>query len=372
MLTASAHRGQQEVIPLKTILLLFGGANSEHEVSRSSLCSIYAALDKTKYTILLVGITKDGRWLRTEAAPEDIQSGAWETHPGNCKAILSPSREDHGLLCLKGHTWEAVWVDCVLPVLHGRYGEDGTIQGLCEVAGLPYMGPGVYSSAACMDKSKAKAVIARTAVRQADYYLLEKHTYRQNAPLALAAIHDHFGGRYPLFVKPCVAGSSVGVTKVRQVSELAAAMEEAWKHDRRLLVEEALVGREVEVAVLGNLAPKASVVGEVLSANEFYDYAAKYINAASRTVIPAELSPLAQERLRAAAVTAYTAMDCEGLARVDFFLTEGDIPIFNEINTLPGFTSISMYPKLWEASGLPYGKLLDTLIDLALEAHADF
>lgn len=357
---------------MKTILLLFGGASSEHEVSCSSLCSIYSLFDKTKYNILLVGITKNGRWLRTEATPEEIRDGSWEALSSNCKAILSPSREDHGLLCLTDNTWETIRVDCVWPVLHGRYGEDGTIQGLCEVAGIPYVGPGVYSSAACMDKSKTKAVVERTSVRQADYYLLEKQAYRQNAPSELAAIDARFSSRYPLFVKPCIAGSSVGVTKVHQAGQLADAIEEALKHDRRVLIEEAIVGREVEVAVLGNDRPKASVVGEVLSAHEFYDYEAKYINAASRTEIPAKISPEAEKRLQEAALTVYTTMDCEGLARVDFFLLEDNTPVFNEINTLPGFTNISMYPKLWEATGLPYKDLLDTLIELAMEANTDY
>ncbi len=357
---------------LKTILLLFGGASSEHEVSCSSVCSIYSILDKTKYTIHTVGITKDGRWLLTEAGPEDIRSGAWENHPSNRKAVLSPSREDHGLLCLSGDTWEILPVDCVWPVLHGRYGEDGTIQGLCEVAGLPYVGPGVYSSAASMDKSKTKHVIERTNIRQANYYLLEKDIYLRNAVGILSYIHQFFGGQYPLFVKPCIAGSSVGVSKVHEFRQLEGAILDALKHDRRVLIEEAIVGREVEVAVLGNDRPEASVVGEVLSANEFYDYAAKYINAASRTVIPADITPKEQEALRKAAIEVYTAMDCRGMARADFFLTADGTPVFNEINTLPGFTNISMYPKLWEASGLPYAKLLDRLIELALAAHTDY
>ena len=354
---------------MKTILLIFGGASSEHEVSRSSLCSIYTILDKSKYTVLLVGITKDGRWLQTQATAEDIRSGAWETHPANRTAILSPSRDHGGLLCLRDGIWETIPIDCVWPVLHGRFGEDGTIQGLCEIAGIPYVGPGVYSSAASMDKSKTKALVERTHIHQADYYLLEETFYRQNAAAEITAIHEHFGNRYPLFVKPCIAGSSVGVTKVHKPARLAAAIEEALKHDRRVLIEEAIVGREVEVAVLGNSHPEASVVGEVLSAHEFYDYEAKYINAASRTEIPAKIPPEAQEALREAAKVVYTALDCEGLARADFFLTEDGTPIFNEINTLPGFTSISMYPKLWEASGLSYKDLLDRLIALALEAH---
>ena len=357
---------------MKTIVLLFGGTSSEHEVSRSSACSIYTILDKTKYRIHTVGITRDGRWLLTEADPEAIRDGSWEAHPSNRKAVLSPSREDHGLLCLAGDRWEVLRADCVWPVLHGRCGEDGTIQGLCEVAGLPCVGPGVYSSAASMDKSKTKHVIERTDIRQAHYYLLEKDLYDRLAVAMPAQIHDFFGGQYPLFVKPCIAGSSVGVTKVHQFSELAGAIETALKHDRRCLIEEAIVGREVEVAVLGNRRPEASVVGEVLSANEFYDYSAKYINAASRTEIPAKITPAEQEALQRAAVTVYEAMDCQGLARVDFFLLADGTPVFNEINTLPGFTDISMYPKLWEATGLPYPALLDRLIELALDAYTEY
>lgn len=357
---------------MKTIVLLFGGASSEHEVSRSSVYSIYTILDKTKYRIHTVGITKDGRWILTEASPEEIRDGSWESHPSNRKAILSPSREDHGLLCSTGNRWEVLPVDCVWPVLHGRYGEDGTIQGLCEVAGLPYVGPGVYSSASSMDKSKTKRVVERTGIRQADYYLLEKNHYSRSTDQFPAAINDYFGGRYPLFVKPCVAGSSVGVTKVHEPSQLIGAIENAFLHDRRILIEEAIVGREVEVAVLGNDQPQASVVGEILSANEFYDYAAKYINAASRTEIPASITTEEQEALREAAKTIYAAMDCVGLARADFFLMADGTPVFNEINTLPGFTNISMYPKLWEATGLPYAQLLDRLIELALDAHTDY
>lgn len=357
---------------MKTIVLLFGGTNSEHEVSRSSACSIYTILDKTKYHIHTVGITRDGRWLLTQATPEQIRDGSWESLPGNRKAILSPSREDHGLLCLREDGWEVLRADCVWPVLHGRCGEDGTIQGLCEVAGLPCVGPGVYSSAASMDKSKTKHVIERTDIRQAHYYLLEKELYCKLAVAMPSCIHDFFGGRYPLFVKPCIAGSSVGVTKVHEFSQLREAIDSALEHDSRCLIEEAIVGREVEVAVLGNADPQASVAGEVLSAHEFYDYSAKYINAASRTEIPAKLTPQEQTALQEAAIKVYTAMDCKGMARVDFFLLEDGTPVFNELNTLPGFTDISMYPKLWEASGLPYKELLDRLIALALDAYTEY
>lgn len=358
-----------EVTDLKTIVLLFGGTNSEHEVSRSSACSIYTILNKSKYNILPVGITKDGRWLLTEATPEQIRDGSWEELPENRKAVLSPSREDHGLLCLSDNGWEVLRADCVWPVLHGRFGEDGTIQGLCEVAGLPYVGPGVYASAAAMDKSITKRVVESTDIRQARYYLLERDVYLRAASAAITHIHESFEGKYPLFVKPCIAGSSVGVTKVHEFRQLEEAILDALKHDRRCLIEEAIVGREVEVAVLGNRHPEASVVGEVLSAHEFYDYEAKYINAASRTEIPAAITPAEQKVLQKAAIEVYKALDCRGLSRADFFLTEDGTPIFNEINTLPGFTNISMYPKLWEATGLPYEELLDRLIDLALDAQ---
>ena len=357
---------------MKTIVLLFGGTNSEHEVSCSSACSIYTNLNKSKYNILPVGITKEGRWLLTEAEPEQIRDGSWETLPGNRKAVLSPSREEHGLLCLSDTGWETIYVDCVWPVLHGRFGEDGTVQGLCEVAGLPYVGPGVYASAAAMDKSITKGVVETTDIRQARYYLLNRDVYLRAATAVLTHIHDFFEGKYPLFVKPCIAGSSVGVTKVHECRQMEGAVLEALKHDRRCLIEEAVVGREVEVAVLGNSRPEASVVGEVLSAHEFYDYEAKYINAASRTEIPAAITPAEQKALQKAAIQVYEALDCRGLARADFFLTEDGTPVFNEINTLPGFTNISMYPKLWEASGLPYEKLLDRLIELALDAQNDF
>ena len=357
---------------MKTIVLLFGGTNSEHEVSCSSARSIYTVLDKTKYIIHTVGITKDGRWLLTEATPEEIGDGSWENHPSNRKAILSPSREDHGLLCRKGDGWDVLRADCVWPVLHGRFGEDGTVQGLCEVAGLPCVGPGVYSSAASMDKAITKQVIADTGIRQARHSLLTRDVYLRASTAALSHIHEYFGAKYPLFVKPCIAGSSVGVTKVHEYSELESAILEALKHDRRCLIEEAIVGREVEVAVLGNREPEASVAGEVLSANEFYDYTAKYINAASRTEIPAAITAQEQKALQDAAITVYKAMDCRGMARVDFFLLADGTPVFNELNTLPGFTNISMYPKLWEATGLPYVKLLDRLIELALDAHNEY
>ena len=352
---------------MATVLVLFGGTSSEHEVSLRSAEAVINMTDKEKHRLIRVGITKDGRWLMTEATPAEIASGAWERHPANCRAVLSPDRGDHGVLVRKEGEWKCLRVDCVWPVLHGKYGEDGTVQGLCELAGIPYVGPDVCASAVAMDKSQTKILVETTGVRQADYYLLRQAAYERDAEGEMEAICSHFGGKFPLFVKPCSAGSSVGVTKVAGREGLQEALDLALIHDCKVLVETAIVGREVEVAVLGNGDPKASVVGEVLSANEFYDYSAKYINAASRTVIPAEMTAEEQQRLREAAVTVYSVVGCKGMSRVDFFLPADGIPVFNEINTLPGFTSISMYPKLWEATGVDNRELTDTLIALAME-----
>ena len=349
------------------LLVLFGGVSSEHEVSLKSAATIISLLEKTEYTLVKVGITKDGTWIRTDASADEIREGAWESCEGNYRAILSPDRQTRGLLSVRDGEVEQCRVDCVWPVLHGKNGEDGTIQGLCDLAGIPCVGPGVCASAMSMDKSMTKIAVEKTGIPQADYYLVKKHAYKKDAAAQLNGILEHFGFRFPLFVKPCSAGSSVGVTKVADADALSGAIELALEHDAKVLVENAIVGREVEVAVLGNEEPKASVVGEVLSANDFYDYSAKYINSASRTVIPAEISALAQQRLQDAAVTIYSALDCAGLSRVDFFLTEGDVPVFNEINTLPGFTNISMYPKLWEASGVSNAELVVALVELALE-----
>lgn len=352
---------------MKTILVIFGGVSTEHEVSLKSAASIISMLDKEKYKIVQVGITKTGSWIKTTAAPEQIRDGSWESLPDNVHAVLSPDRRDGGIILKKDSGFEIQRVDCVWPVLHGKYGEDGTIQGLFELAGLPYVGPGVCASAISMDKSQTKTAVARSGIKQADFYLISKTRYLENPDQEIRAAEAHFRARFPLFVKPCSAGSSIGVTKAAKADELRPAIEEALIHDEKVLVEEAIVGREVEVAVLGNKNPAASVVGEVLSANEFYDYTAKYINSASRTVIPADILPEEQVRLQQAAVTIYAALECSGLSRVDFFLTADGVPVFNEINTLPGFTNISMYPKLWEASGIPNSRLVDTLIELALE-----
>ncbi len=352
----------------KTLLVIFGGASSEHEVSCKSAASVLRNLDAEKYDIYKVGITKGGNWFLTDSEPDDIETGAWEENKNNRRAALSPDPSVGGLTLLHyDGTYETIKIDVAHPVLHGKHGEDGTMQGLLELAQIPYVGPGCTASAASMDKGITKLMILPTGVDQADFYLTDRHTFASNPEGIIAEIEEHFGGKYPLFVKPANAGSSVGISKAHDVKELFDGIRLAAVEDAKILIEETIVGREIEVAVLGNLHPKASVVGEILAANEFYDYEAKYINAASKTRIIDDLPEEKLNEIREDALTVYKAMGCKGLSRVDFFLTEDGRVVFNELNTLPGFTNISMYPKLWEATDLPYGELLDTLISLALD-----
>ena len=350
------------------LCVLFGGISPEHEVSLRSAESVLNHLNPDTYHIYPVGITKAGKWIYFGGKDWSMLPGeAWQDCPENCPAAISPVR-GQGLLLWRRDGLEQVPLDCVFPVLHGENGEDGSIQGLMQVAGLPCVGPGVAASASSMDKTITKLLVGETGVRQANWYLCRRESIEGRLNSLVRDIEQ--GGEYPLFVKPSGTGSSVGVSKVRNAQELKEALKLAAKYDKKVLVEEFISGHEVEVAVLGNGTPVASVVGEILAGAEFYDYQAKYHSEASRTVIPAEISPEAAQRLRDAAITVYQAMGCTGMSRVDFFLTyEGEEVVFNEINTLPGFTSISMYPKLFEASGMPYDKLLDELIRLAVEAH---
>lgn len=352
---------------MKNLLLLFGGQSSEHTVSCNSAASLIPFVDRELFDLVLVGITRKGEWLLTKAAPEKIASGEWEADADNCPAFLSPSRSMQGLQVISSEKIVSIPVDVVYPVMHGELCEDGAIQGLFELSGIPYVGPDICASACSMDKSVTKLVVAPSGVRQARYVLVTKAELNADAEAAARRVEDKLETGYPFFVKPASAGSSVGVTKAHNREELLAAFEKAVRVCKKILVEETIVGREVEVAVLGNEEPQASCVGEVLAANEFYDFEAKYENAASRTVIPAEISAEDSEHLREAAVKVYRALGCEGMSRVDFFLCPDGEVVFNEINTLPGFTQISMYPKLWEESGIPYTRLLTKLCELAIE-----
>ena len=352
----------------KTVAVLFGGVSSEHDVSRISVTSVLRHLDPEKYTIVTVGITKDGRWLLYSGDIDRIANGDWERDPDNRTAFLTPDPTVKGLLVLQEGGRETVLpIDVVFPVLHGKNGEDGTLQGLLQMNGIPFVGCDLLSSATCMDKASTNILLAAAGVPQAEFLWLYSIDYEKRKEEILREIHGRLKG-YPVFVKPANAGSSVGVSKVHEESELDTAVAKAAKEDGRIVIEEGIIGQEVECAVLGNEEPRASVVGEIATDADFYDYEDKYINGTSKLYIPARIPEETAEEIRKTAVHAYRSLGCGGLSRVDFFVRNSDGKIFlNELNTLPGFTSISMYPKLWEHTGLPYGELLDELIRYALE-----
>jgi D-alanine-D-alanine ligase len=388
--------------------ILFGGRSGEHEVSLLSAASVLNAIDKTKYDVVPIGITKDGHWLTAEHAerllkgdkaadksvrptPEKhLRAGDPEATPG--AALLArgesivvppePSHRDAGMApfqtespALRRAADRAINVDVIFPVLHGTFGEDGTIQGLLELADIAYVGAGVLGSAAGMDKDVMKSLF-----RDAGLPIVRHVTVLRNqwgaAPRKVEKLVES-RVKYPVFVKPANLGSSVGISKARDRKELGPAIEEAAKFDRKIVIEEGVGGRkhkarEIECAVLGNDDPKASVAGEIVPIKEFYDYDAKYLAEGSESAIPAKITKAEMKRVQALAVAAFRAVDCSGLARVDFLMDPKSRRIYvNEINTMPGFTAISMYPKLWAASGVPYPELIDRLIQLGIERHED-
>ena len=348
-----------------SLAVIFGGVSSEHEVSRMSVTSILENLSNERYEVHMVGITKEGRWLLYTGPVEDILSGAWEQGPVT-PAFLSPDPSVHGLVALRDGKAETIHVDVIFPALHGKNGEDGTIQGLFQLSGIPYVGCDTESSAICMDKAVTHSLLSSADIEQAHYLWF----YADRFDAAPDTIKNKIQARldFPVFVKPASAGSSVGVNKVERFEDLDQAIRKAAREDKKVVVEEGITGQEVEVAVLGNRDCDASLVGEIGASAQFYDYDDKYINGTSQLYIPARIPQEVSEKIRQTAVRAYRLLGCSGLARVDFFVTAGDNRvILNEINTLPGFTSISMYPKLWMAMGLSYGELLDKLIELALQ-----
>jgi len=346
------------------VAVLFGGKSGEHEVSIASARSVLRAIDRTKYDVRPIAITKEGRWLAGDGASQLLQ-GAGPRHLADHSAQLAQG-ECEQTLVLKEAAQRLLDIDIVFPVLHGTYGEDGTIQGLLELAGLPYVGAGVLGSALGLDKIAAKDVLRANGLPVVPGMPVQRSRWRQEPAAVLQEAEQRFG--YPVFVKPANMGSSVGVTKAHNHSELVRALDAAARYDRRILVEPAVNAREIECSVLGNDDPVASLPGEVVPCNEFYDYDAKYVDEGSTLQIPADIPQELAERVRSYAARAYLAIDCAGMARVDFFLCRDTGELYvNELNTIPGFTDISMYPKLWEASGLPYPKLIDRLIALAFE-----
>ena len=350
-----------------SVCVLFGGMSPEHEVSLRSAESVLNNIDHEKYNVFPVGITKDGDWVIFGGKDYSmLPKGTWLNHPANRRGTISPVR-GQGLLSFEGDCVVRELIDVVFPVLHGENGEDGAMQGLLQMAGIPYVGPHVSASAVAMDKTLTKLVVDHAGVPQAAWQLVRRGELANHMENVLDSLQRRFA--YPMFVKPAGTGSSVGVSKAPDREALRAALLAASAFDDKILVEEFIRGREIEVAVMGNDNPVASICGEIDSGADFYDYDAKYITDTSVAYIPARIPEDVEETVREAAVKVYSAIGCQGLSRVDFFVTyDENRVVFNEINTIPGFTSISMYPKLFAASGIPYTELIDELIGLALEA----
>ena len=344
----------------KTVAVIFGGCSSEHEVSLRSAVTVIENINSDVYNTVLIGITKDGQW-KFVSSVDDIKSGAWKN--STKKAIISPDASQKGVLVIDGSQVKVVGVDVAFPVLHGLNGEDGTIQGLFTLAKIPYVGCGVLASAVSMDKVYTKLIVDTLDIRQARYVKVLR-SEAENLDVCMKEIEEKLG--YPVFIKPSNAGSSQGVSKAKNREELVDGILLAFKHDSKVLVEETIYGREIECAVLGSHEVRASGVGEIEAAADFYDYDAKYNNPESRTVISPNLPEGVEAKVREAAVKIFKAVDGFGLSRVDFFVeNETNEVVFNEINTLPGFTSISMYPMLWEAKGISKGQLIEKLIQSA-------
>jgi D-alanine-D-alanine ligase len=351
----------------KRVAVIFGGVSSEHEVSLKSAASVLRNMPPDRFEPIQLGITKDGRWYQYFGDPDRIEDGSWITDTENLiPAFVSPDRGVHGILRgADDDDFEVERIDAVFPVLHGRNGEDGAIQGLFELAGIPYAGCPVLASAVCMDKAVTNTILDHCGIKRAPWSLImrqELGCFEERAAGWEAALG------YPMFVKPANAGSSVGITKARDIAELRRALDLAFQHDEKAVVEKTIEGRELECAVLGNLDPIASVVGEILPEGEFYDYDAKYNSASVNTSPRASLTPQQQAYIQKTAVEAFLLLGCRGMARVDFLLESETGEIYlNELNTIPGFTAISMYSKMLAESGIPYPELIGRLIDLALE-----
>ena len=377
--------------------ILFGGRSGEHEVSLLSAASVLNAIDKTKYDVVPIGITKEGRWLTAEHAERllkgearHLRAGDPDATPGAAvlasgEAVVVPPEPAHrnagmapfqtDAATLRRAADRAINVDVVFPVLHGTFGEDGTIQGLLELADIAYVGAGVLGSAAGMDKDVMKSLFRAAGLPIVKHVTVLRGQWEREPKKVAKLVESKL--KYPVFVKPANLGSSVGISKAHDRKELGPAIEEAAKFDRKIVIEEGVGGkknkaREIECSVLGNDDPKASVAGEIVPCKEFYDYDAKYLDEGSELVIPAKLNKVEMKNVQTLAVAAFQAVDCSGLARVDFLMDPKSRKMYvNEINTMPGFTAISMYPKLWAASGLKYADLIDRLIQLGLDRHAD-
>ena len=388
---ATLRSGKESALRRLRIGVIYGGRSGEHEVSLASAAAVFANLDRGRYDPVPIRISRDGRWSVADRPPADesaaktigqaraarraVRDGREVhpiAHPGDetlmvvGRAAYPPARESD-----EGHTLAGTMtLDVIFPIVHGPYGEDGTLQGLLELADLPYVGAGVVGAATGMDKAVMKALFAAAGLPMVKHETVLRRVWRKGRGRILAELTARLD--YPLFVKPANLGSSLGISRAADEASLSAGIDEAAAYDRKVIVEEGVSPcREIECAVLGNDEPEASVPGEIVPAGDFYDYEAKYLDDRSRTIVPADLAPHEAERIRGYAVAAFRAIDCAGMARVDFLLDHAGRIFLNEINTHPGFTTISMFAKLWEASGVGYPALLDRLIELAMERHAD-
>ncbi|MBE7067467.1 MAG: D-alanine--D-alanine ligase [Ruminococcaceae bacterium] len=354
----------------KKIAVVFGGRSTEHEVSRVSAYSIINNLDKDLYEIVQIGVTQQGDWLPYYGPADKLPDGSWEDIARQDAGLADCNDRKNCKPELARGIAELEKCDCILPVLHGQNGEDGTVQGLFELLDIPYVGCNVLSSAVCMDKVYTKIVLDRAGIPQCDYIVAHRHHILEDEHAYEDEVAAKLG--YPCFIKPSNSGSSVGCIKVKTPEELHEALMLAQQYDRKILIEKYVVAREIECAILGNINPKAAQPGEIKPSAEFYDYEDKYVNGSSICVIPANIPDHIAEKIKEYAKAAFTACDCSGLSRIDFFLSrdengEENVLMLNEINTLPGFTDISMYGKLWANEGIPFTELLNSLIDLAFE-----
>ncbi|MCL2053230.1 MAG: D-alanine--D-alanine ligase [Oscillospiraceae bacterium] len=348
------------------VAVLFGGMSNEHDISLRTAENIISAIPSDKYDVIPIGITKKGRWLFYPGSPNRIKSGKWDSHPDCAPAVILPDAMYKGIVKISSGEYSIDKIDAVIPALHGRNGEDGRIQGLLELSGIPYVGSGCLSSAACFDKAVTHTILEANGIKMAKWRQVERGDLNRFEPIC-EKIGEELG--FPLFIKPANSGSSLGTNKAFSHDELKNAVKLAFSHDKKVVVEEFIKGRELECSVFGGENPFSSDVGEIIPCNEFYDYEAKYIKGSSEIIIPAKVDSKASSQIRDTAVEAFKIMGCQGLARVDFFLAENGDIILNEINTFPGFTHISMYPKLMEHMGISQSELLDRLITLCLESY---
>ena len=357
----------------KKVGVLYGGKSGEHEVSRCSAASVFSSIDRSVYDVIAIGVDRDGRWYPQDPASfvEDPSFGKVLDLRKEGNWLANHYRIDDRLVLVDTESGRTISVDVVFPIVHGTNGEDGTLQGLLDLACVPYVGPGVLGSSAGMDKDCTKRLLLEKGIPVVPWITVSRVEWAESQDAILARIGDEIG--YPFFVKPANAGSSVGIHKVKDAASAASSISDSLRYDIKVLVEKSIDCREIECAVLGNESPRASILGEIIPQHEFYSYEAKYIDAdGAKLVIPAALDEALTDEIRSSAVRTFKALYLEGLARVDFFLGKGSNDYYlNEVNTLPGFTSISMYPKLWERTGLSYAELLTELISLAFARHAE-